>query len=59
MFGAAGRMGATVCRAVLDAPDLELVAAVDPYSAGAELERCGVPGTDLRIAASCVAFHAI
>jgi len=28
-------MGATVCGAVLDAPDLELVAAVDPRSAGA------------------------
>ena len=30
VFGAGGRMGSTVCRAVLDDPELELVAAVDP-----------------------------
>ena len=30
MTGAAGRMGATVCRAVEGAPDMELVARVDP-----------------------------
>ena len=29
VFGALGRMGAEVCRAVEDAPDLELIAAVD------------------------------
>lgn len=34
VFGAGGRMGATVCRAVTDAPDMELVAAVDPGAAG-------------------------
>ncbi|MGZ8753417.1 MAG: 4-hydroxy-tetrahydrodipicolinate reductase, partial [Acidimicrobiia bacterium] len=34
VFGAGGRMGATVCRAVLDDPNLELVAAVDPERAG-------------------------
>lgn len=44
VFGAGGRMGATVCGAVLDAPDLELVAAVDPACAGST-----VPGTDLVI----------
>lgn len=32
--GAAGRMGSEVVRAVLAEPDLELVAAVDPYHAG-------------------------
>jgi len=32
--GAAGRMGSTVCAAVEAAPDLELVAAVDPAGAG-------------------------
>jgi len=36
VFGAGGRMGSTVCRAVTDAPDMELVAAVDPVHAGAE-----------------------
>jgi 4-hydroxy-tetrahydrodipicolinate reductase len=34
VFGAAGRMGATVCAAVAGADDLELVAAVDPAGAG-------------------------
>ncbi len=40
-------MGATVCAAVLDAADCELVAAVDPFHAGSP-----VLGTDLTIAAS-------
>jgi 4-hydroxy-tetrahydrodipicolinate reductase len=44
-------MGATVCRAVHDAPDLELVAAVDPFAAGTDLDRLGVPGTGLQVAA--------
>jgi 4-hydroxy-tetrahydrodipicolinate reductase len=34
VFGAGGRMGATVCDAVVADPDLELVAAVDPAHAG-------------------------
>ncbi|MSO38578.1 MAG: 4-hydroxy-tetrahydrodipicolinate reductase, partial [Acidimicrobiia bacterium] len=34
VFGAGGRMGEAVCRAVLDAPDTDLVAAVDPAHAG-------------------------
>jgi 4-hydroxy-tetrahydrodipicolinate reductase len=34
VLGAAGRMGRMVCRAVLDDPDLDLVAAVDPSHAG-------------------------
>ena len=34
VFGAGGRMGATVCDAVLAAPDCELAAAVDPFHAG-------------------------
>ncbi len=46
MFGAAGRMGATVCEAVLGADDLELVAAVDPHGAGGT-----VAGTGLTVAA--------
>ena len=50
VLGAGGRMGLTVCRAVVDAPDLELVAAVDPYGDGAELAHLGVPRTDLQLA---------
>ena len=36
VFGAGGRMGATVCAAVAADPDLDLVAAVDPTYEGAE-----------------------
>jgi 4-hydroxy-tetrahydrodipicolinate reductase len=43
VFGAAGRMGATVCRAVVDDPDLELVAAVDPLHAGIDFRQLGLP----------------
>jgi 4-hydroxy-tetrahydrodipicolinate reductase len=46
VFGAAGRMGSTVCEAVEGDPDLELVAAVDPLHAGIDLR--GVTGADLR-----------
>ena len=42
VFGAAGRMGATVCRAVLGDPQLELVAAVDPLHTGLDLRQFGV-----------------
>lgn len=45
VFGAAGRMGATVCRAVAADPDLELVAAVDPHHQGLDLRQ--VAGADI------------
>lgn len=45
VFGAAGKMGATVCRAVAADPDLELTAAVDPGAAGETLR--SVTGVDL------------
>src|SRR6476646_978033 len=51
VFGAAGRMGATVCDAVLGADGMELVAAVDPHGAGGT-----VPGTDVAIAAEAQAL---
>ena len=38
VFGAGGRMGATVCGAVAADPELELVAAVDPAHAGEVVE---------------------
>jgi 4-hydroxy-tetrahydrodipicolinate reductase len=47
VFGAAGRMGSTVCRAVAEDPDVELVAAMDPYHAGLDLEQ--VTGVDVGI----------
>jgi 4-hydroxy-tetrahydrodipicolinate reductase len=51
VFGAAGRMGATVCDAVLGADGMELVAAVDPHGAGGT-----VPSTDVPIAADAQAL---
>jgi 4-hydroxy-tetrahydrodipicolinate reductase len=49
VLGAAGRMGTTVCQAVLDAPDMELVAVVDPPHEGRALEEFGVAGTGLTL----------
>jgi 4-hydroxy-tetrahydrodipicolinate reductase len=43
-------MGTTVCQAVLDSPDLELVAAVDPIHAGIDLDQLGVHNTHLQVA---------
>ncbi|MBV8981760.1 MAG: 4-hydroxy-tetrahydrodipicolinate reductase [Acidimicrobiia bacterium] len=43
VFGASGRMGATVCEMVVNDPDLQLVAAVDPHHSGLDLRQaCGV-----------------
>ena len=56
VFGAGGRMGTTVCRAVVGDPDLELVAAVDPQHAGIDLRQLGVPGTGLNVAPTADAF---
>jgi 4-hydroxy-tetrahydrodipicolinate reductase len=50
VFGAAGRMGATVCRAVADDPELELAAAVDPGAAGEPLRTVAGVESDLEIA---------
>jgi 4-hydroxy-tetrahydrodipicolinate reductase len=51
VFGAGGRMGSTVCRAVAADPDLELVGAIDPYHAGLDLlHAIGVDVPDLHIA---------
>ena len=50
VFGAAGRMGATVCRAVHDDPDLELVAAVDPGAAGTPIRAAAGVDLDLEVA---------
>src|SRR5690348_16855874 len=50
VFGAAGRMGATVCDAVLGDPDLELVAAIDPFHAGVDLRTAARVDSDLQVA---------
>jgi 4-hydroxy-tetrahydrodipicolinate reductase len=56
VFGAAGRMGSEVCRAVIDAPDLELVAAVDPFHAGLDLHQVIGSEFALEVSASPEAF---
>ena len=56
VFGAGGRMGRTVCAAVAAEPALELVAAVDPYHAGIDLQQLGVSDTGLQVAGSADAL---
>jgi 4-hydroxy-tetrahydrodipicolinate reductase len=56
VFGAGGRMGSTVCSAVAAAPDLELVAAVDPFHGGIDLSQLGVPVMGLQVARSADAL---
>jgi len=56
VFGAAGRMGSTVCEAVAADPELELVGAVDPHHAGIDLRRVADVDSDLQVAASGEAF---
>jgi 4-hydroxy-tetrahydrodipicolinate reductase len=51
VFGAGGRMGRTVCAAVTEDPDMELVAAVDPEYAGIDLRQVtGADGSGVQIA---------
>ena len=49
VFGAAGRMGRTVCHAVVGDPQLDLVAAVDPHHAGLDLRPVTGVDADLRL----------
>jgi 4-hydroxy-tetrahydrodipicolinate reductase len=57
VFGAGGRMGATVCQAVASDPELELVAAVDPLHAGIDLRKVAkVESPDLQVASSAEEF---
>lgn len=51
VFGAGGRMGSTVCQTVVDAPDLELIAAVDPHHAGIDIRQLGVRGPSIQVQA--------
>ncbi|MDA8081040.1 MAG: 4-hydroxy-tetrahydrodipicolinate reductase [Actinomycetota bacterium] len=53
VFGAGGQMGTTVCKAVAEDPDLELVAAIDPRLSGIDLAQVtGINGTGLEIGGS-------
>lgn len=53
VFGAGGRMGSTVCEAVLGDAALELAAVVDPHHAGLDLRSVArIDGVDLTVASS-------
>ncbi len=56
VFGAGGRMGRTVCAAMAAEPTVDLVAAVDPYHAGIDLQQLGVADTGLQVAGSADAL---
>ena len=51
-------MGSTVCRAVHEAPDMELVGAVDPHHSGIDLHQLGVYGTQIQVSAKPSALQA-
>ena len=57
VFGAGGKMGSTVCQAVTEDPDLELVAAVDPSYRGIDLRTVTGVDSDLRISGEPGAFE--
>src|SRR6476619_8252143 len=57
VFGAGGRMGSTVCGAVAADPELELVAAVDPYHAGIDLQQLGVAASGVQVARTAAALR--
>jgi 4-hydroxy-tetrahydrodipicolinate reductase len=63
VFGAGGRMGATVCDTVHSASDMELVAGVDPYHDGDEVHGVRISGTPDAITSAgadvCVDFTVI
>jgi 4-hydroxy-tetrahydrodipicolinate reductase len=49
-------MGRTVCAAIAAEPAVELVAAVDPYHAGIDLQQLGIADTGLQVAGSADAL---
>ncbi|MGH9149223.1 MAG: 4-hydroxy-tetrahydrodipicolinate reductase [Acidimicrobiales bacterium] len=57
VFGAGGRMGSAVCRALRADPDLDLVAAVDPSHAGIDLHQVTGDGEGLLVAGGAEAFQ--
>jgi 4-hydroxy-tetrahydrodipicolinate reductase len=56
VVGAAGRMGSTVCRAVVADDALELVAAVDPQHSGLDLRSVAKVDSDLHVAGDLAAL---
>jgi 4-hydroxy-tetrahydrodipicolinate reductase len=58
VFGAGGRMGAAVCQAVTEDPELSLVAAVDPHHAGIDLRQVTRVDSDLHVSSNAESFAA-
>ncbi|HVM40740.1 MAG TPA: 4-hydroxy-tetrahydrodipicolinate reductase [Acidimicrobiia bacterium] len=58
VFGAGGRMGLTVCQTVVDAPDMDLVAAVDPHHSGIEIRQLGIQGPNIQVGGRSDAMEA-
>ncbi|HZN15173.1 MAG TPA: 4-hydroxy-tetrahydrodipicolinate reductase [Acidimicrobiales bacterium] len=56
VFGAGGRMGAAVCHAVANDPELDLVAAVDPYHLGLDLRQVTGVNGGLQVQGDAEAF---
>ena len=59
VMGAAGRMGRTVCAAVVDDPACDLVAAVDPHHAGLDLSSVAGVATDVVVAADVASLDGV
>jgi 4-hydroxy-tetrahydrodipicolinate reductase len=57
VFGAGGKMGSTVCRAVLGDDELELVAAVDPHYEGIDLRAVSGVDSDLLVSGDPEVFE--
>lgn len=57
VLGAGGRMGSEVCAAVAGDPDLELVAAVDPFYRGLDLQTVTKVDSPIKISGESVAFE--
>ena len=56
VFGPAGRMGAAVCRALVEWPATELVAAVDPHRVGLDVRQIAGVDTGLQVVGSADAL---
>lgn len=56
VIGAGGRMGSTVCQAVMDDPELELAAAVDPHYQGIDLRTATGVDSELVVGADHAAL---
>ncbi|MCU1452984.1 MAG: 4-hydroxy-tetrahydrodipicolinate reductase [Acidimicrobiales bacterium] len=57
VFGAGGRMGATVCAAIVGDPALDLTAAIDPHHSGLDLRSVTGVESNLQVQADAAALE--